>query len=534
WSLALDQAERVATQAAAAIAAAEGNDAAAEFLADAADALWVVTAITRAWSLATLGLKYLGDRRNTTWARLMVLDIQRREATDPQFPGIPLDSPEQQEVATRLWELPALRHLGQQMVAFMACRSREDVLLRAANDPVYLFGLAGQHRPTLPLLEAVTATALERGQVALATLYLTFTARIHTACGDSVSSRAVYGRALELYQRMNPSPMLRAHVGNVVFDYAVLTGEGLEGVLAGSEEMIQQGVKEGQWWMTAIRAAALLCAVLLRRTDDALHWLAAVVPAIERAPGSAPNYPVVVAEAAMALEELGRMDHIETVERNLRDKVLQPDFRYVGTDARLAMAMLCGLQGRFEEATDWFAKARVILEEQGAAPLRARTDFYEARMYLRRDAPGDRDRATELLRAALDQFGPLEMTGWSRRAETMLTSMAQPAPAVTARRVDSAIDVQERRALPPRGGAIFRSEGDYWLVVYDGAGARVKDTRGLRDLALLLRHPGQEFHVLDLMHRSAPDARRSGSRFPTRDRGSAEAILDADAKVAYR
>src|SRR5262249_37317429 len=77
-SPARDRAKGVPTRAGGAIATAEGSDAAAEFLADAADALWVVTAMPRAWSLATLGLKYLGDRRNTTWARLMVLDIQRR------------------------------------------------------------------------------------------------------------------------------------------------------------------------------------------------------------------------------------------------------------------------------------------------------------------------------------------------------------------------------------------------------------------------------------------------------------------------
>lgn len=36
---------------------------------------------------------------------------------------------------------------------------------------------------------------------------------------------------------------------------------------------------------------------------------------------------------------------------------LQPDFRYPYTDARLSMASLCGVLGRFEEAAEWFAKA---------------------------------------------------------------------------------------------------------------------------------------------------------------------------------
>ena len=140
--------------------------------------MWVVAAIPRAWSLATHGLRYLGERRDTTWARLMVHDIQRREAADPEFPGIPLDSPEQREVMTRLWELPAFRHVGQQMSAYMGFRSREDVLARAGNDPLALFAWAGEYRKALPLIEQATATALERGQIALAAYYFTLIARV--------------------------------------------------------------------------------------------------------------------------------------------------------------------------------------------------------------------------------------------------------------------------------------------------------------------------------------------------------------------
>lgn len=403
WSLALDQAEQTATQAAAAIATAESNDAAAEFLADVADALWVAAAIPRAWSLATHGLRYLGERRDTTWARLMVHDIQRREAADPSFPGIPVDTPERQAVIARLWELPAFRHLGQQSMAYMAVRSREDVLARGGgNDPVRLFGCAGEHRKTLPLLEQATATALERGQFALATFYLTFTARVQAARGDVLSSRSHYARARELYRRVDRPSWLRVFVGNAQFDLAMLTGERWERVLAGAGEMSQQGPAENQWVMAPVRATAALCAAQLGQMDTALDWLAAIVPAIERAPGSSSNYSLLLGAAATTLEELGRTDHVEILERNLREKLLQPDFRYVGTDARLALAMLCGLQGRFEEAAEWFAKARVILDEQGAAPLRARTDFYEARMHFRRDAPGDRERAATLLHTALE------------------------------------------------------------------------------------------------------------------------------------
>src|ERR1700745_4325720 len=44
----------------------------------------------------------------------------------------------------------------------------------------------------------------------------------------------------------------------------------------------------------------------------------------------------------------------------------------------------------------------------------------------------------------------------------------------------------------------FRKEGEYWTVRYDRKSFRLKDTKGLGYLAHLLRHPGVEFHVLDL------------------------------------
>src|SRR5438132_116383 len=45
---------------------------------------------------------------------------------------------------------------------------------------------------------------------------------------------------------------------------------------------------------------------------------------------------------------------------------------------------------------------------------------------------------------------------------------------------------------------VFRKEGEYWTVGYDRKSFRLKDTKGLRYLAHLVRHPAVEFHVLDL------------------------------------
>jgi DNA-binding response OmpR family regulator len=48
-------------------------------------------------------------------------------------------------------------------------------------------------------------------------------------------------------------------------------------------------------------------------------------------------------------------------------------------------------------------------------------------------------------------------------------------------------------------GSIFRQEGGYWTLAYQGTVCRLKDTKGLHYLAFLLHHPGEEFHVIELV-----------------------------------
>jgi len=85
---------------------------------------------------------------------------------------------------------------------------------------------------------------------------------------------------------------------------------------------------------------------------------------------------------------------------------------------------------------------------------------------------------------------------------------------------------------------VFRREGDYWSVEFEGSAVRVRDRKGMRYLARLLAEPGREFHVLDLVAAEtgkAAQAERGGAedlwRSPLGDAGE---ILDAQAKDAYR
>jgi len=92
--------------------------------------------------------------------------------------------------------------------------------------------------------------------------------------------------------------------------------------------------------------------------------------------------------------------------------------------------------------------------------------------------------------------------------------------------------------LPVTDLNMFRREGDYWSVVFEGRTVRVRDLKGIRYLARLLANPGREFHVLDLVAaESGPVAgTQSGRAAGVSHTGPGDAgeMLDARAKDAYR
>jgi tetratricopeptide (TPR) repeat protein len=153
--------------------------------------------------------------------------------------------------------------------------------------------------------------------------------------------------------------------------------------------------------------------------DAALAVLRRAMPAIERAPIGEVNLPCYTCNSAWVLWILQRTDHIASIEKSLHEKIITPDHRFILQDGRLALARICALSGRYDEAGEWFEKARTILEEDGQRPLRAIVDYDEALMYARRNTEGDRERALPLLDAAMQQFAEIGMTGWTRQAEEL-------------------------------------------------------------------------------------------------------------------
>jgi predicted ATPase len=98
---------------------------------------------------------------------------------------------------------------------------------------------------------------------------------------------------------------------------------------------------------------------------------------------------------------------------------------------------------------------------------------------------------------------------------------------------------------------LFSKEGEYWTVGFGRNSFRLKDSKGLGYLAHLLRHPGVEFHVLDLaggiagqrdddetgqsahgLPHGAEDLEKAGIHIGSL--GDAGEMLDDQAKSAYR
>jgi tetratricopeptide (TPR) repeat protein len=85
---------------------------------------------------------------------------------------------------------------------------------------------------------------------------------------------------------------------------------------------------------------------------------------------------------------------------------------------------------------------------------------------------------------------------------------------------------------------VFRREGDYWSVSFEGHTVHMRDLKGMRYLARLLADPGREYHVLDLVAaETGSDAQADSSHaagLPRSALGDAGESLDAQAKDAYR
>lgn len=103
--------------------------------------------------------------------------------------------------------------------------------------------------------------------------------------------------------------------------------------------------------------------------------------------------------------------------------------------------------------------------------------------------------------------------------------------------IESRLDLHGRwlpapTVAPAPGSALLRPDGEFWAATVGGSTVRVRATKGLAYLAVLLGAPGEEHHVLDLVEAVEGAPGEPGLR--RRDLGDAGPLLDDAAKAAYR
>lgn len=152
--------------------------------------------------------------------------------------------------------------------------------------------------------------------------------------------------------------------------------------------------------------------------------------------------------------------------------------------------------GRTEDAAQHLENAVALHERLTAWPWLAWSRYELAVVLARRDAQGDRVRVTALLNEVQQAARDFDLPGLASRA----TAVTLPQPNE------------------------FRRDGDAWLISYAGKQIRLRDVKGLGDIAALLFAQG----------RPVPAATLAGAGVPGTAEFGGDLVLDDTARQQYR
>ena len=185
------------------------------------------------------------------------------------------------------------------------------------------------------------------------------------------------------------------------------------------------------------------------------------------------------------------------------------------------LGVLAATLGGLDEAEQHFQRGLVDNLGLGHRPQAAWALLRHAISLHETAEPAQVTRAREMLAEARSWGAPI---GMSEVVETANRLLAQPVS-----------EASEQTASRER---VFRREGDYWTVRFNGAVSRLRDGKGPQYLIKLLANPNQRIAALDLVVAGGdPDTATAGGLDVNdgvrTDAGSTELVLDAQAKRAY-
>ncbi len=177
-----------------------------------------------------------------------------------------------------------------------------------------------------------------------------------------------------------------------------------------------------------------------------------------------------------------------------------------------ALGVIAALNRQWDTAETHFQAAIAVAEKIGAKPELGRSYLDYARMIVNRNALQDHPRALALAQQACAHFTKLGMAPFLSQATQLIqmlqSSQERSEQALPSNRTlineelvtdTSAEAEQEPVGLARSGPNTFHREGEYWTIRYADRMVRLKDTAGLRFLAILLQAPHQPLHVLKLV-----------------------------------
>lgn len=205
----------------------------------------------------------------------------------------------------------------------------------------------------------------------------------------------------------------------------------------------------------------------------------------------------------------------------------------------------------WEAATRHFDEALAVHRRLGMGHWLALTQVEYARMLLLQGQPEKREQAEALLSSAIHAATEMELPAVAARARSVLAAAAKAPPAPRAdtpldRGRPSAETVPETRGEDDRAvssEALFRREGEFWTLAFEGKVIHLKDVVGLRYICELLRRPAEPVPVTLLY--AAVRGGRASEDWPPNDivdaedlslveLGNDDCALDARAVVDYR
>jgi tetratricopeptide (TPR) repeat protein len=230
---------------------------------------------------------------------------------------------------------------------------------------------------------------------------------------------------------------------------------------------------------------------------------------------------VVRPELALVYLEMRQQEDAVAQVSRCREVSAGEDWRGLGGHLARADAAVAAAEGKLDAALAGFESAVTIFRKY-ALPWEEADTLHRWGRTLLAAAP---DRANQKFDAAIEIYrrhGAGQR--WIDRVEGE-------------RQTSAGSSVAQRENGAPQ--SIFRREGEYWTLEYQGGKFRLRDSKGLQFIANLIGTPGREVRANDLANSmvgppSARDRHDHQAATVAGNLGDAGAILDAQAKTQYR